>query len=72
MTNRAWSDLERHAVLDSAPPHMMAAIALMMFTGLGPKDALRLPRTFCRDGGDCDATFENSRAGPLACPSAAR
>jgi integrase len=48
--NRPWSDDERHAVLDRAPPHMRPAIALMMFTGLGPKDALALPRTFYKDG----------------------
>jgi integrase len=44
--NRPWSDEECHAVLDAAPTHMRPAIALMMFTGLGPKDALRLPRSF--------------------------
>jgi hypothetical protein len=38
--NRPWSDQERHAVLDQAPAHVKPAIALMMFTGLGPKDAL--------------------------------
>jgi Phage integrase family len=48
--NRPWSDDERHAVLEAALPHMKPAIALMMFTGLGPKDALHLPRTFYRDG----------------------
>jgi integrase len=44
--NRPWSDKECHAVLNEAPSHMKPAIALMMFTGLGPKDALRLPRSF--------------------------
>jgi hypothetical protein len=48
--NRPWSDEERHAVLEAAPAHMLPAIALMMFTGLGPKDALSLPRGFYRDG----------------------
>ncbi len=48
--NRPWADGERHAVLDHAPSHMLPAIALMMFTGLGPKDALRLPRSFFKDG----------------------
>jgi hypothetical protein len=42
--NRPWSDEERHAVLDAAPSHMLPAIAIMMFTGLAPKDALALPR----------------------------
>lgn len=44
--NRPWADAEREAVLIHAPLHMRPAIGLMMFTGLGPKDALRLPRTF--------------------------
>ena len=58
--NRPWSDEERHAVLDSAPAQLLPAIGLMMFTGLAPKDALRLPRSFYRNG-------ENRRAGLLAC-----
>src|SRR5690349_6253424 len=33
-----------------APQHMLPALALMMFTGLGPKDALTLPRSFFRNG----------------------
>ena len=37
-------------MLDAAPAHMRPAIALMMFSGLGPKDALRLPRSFFKDG----------------------
>ncbi len=48
--NRTWTDQERHAVLELAPAQMLPAIALMMFTGLGPKDALRLPRSFYRGG----------------------
>lgn len=48
--NRPWNDSERHAVLEAAPPHMAPAIALMMYTGLGPQDALTLPRTFYNDG----------------------
>jgi integrase len=48
--NRPWTDAERHAVLDQAPAHMRPALALMAFTGLGPGDALRLPRTFYKDG----------------------
>jgi integrase len=48
--NRAWSDEERDAVLEAAPAHMQPAIALMMFTGLSPKDALRLPRSLFKDG----------------------
>ena len=48
--NRPWADEERHAVLDAMPPHMKPALALMMFTGLGPKDALKLPPNHLRDG----------------------
>ena len=48
--NRPWADEEREAVLEAAPGHILSAIALMMFTGLGPKDALRLPRTFYKAG----------------------
>jgi Phage integrase family len=48
--NRPWSDEERHVVLDVTPTHIVTAIGLMMFTGLGPKDALKLPKSFYRDG----------------------
>jgi hypothetical protein len=48
--NRPWSDQERDVVLDEAPSHIRPAIALMMFTGLGPKDALTLPRNFAKAG----------------------
>ncbi|SFU37968.1 MULTISPECIES: integrase [unclassified Methylobacterium] len=48
--NRPWSDAEREAVLAAAPPHILTPVALMMFTGLGPKEALGLPREAFRDG----------------------
>jgi hypothetical protein len=48
--NRRWKDGERHAVLAEAPAHMLPALALMAFTGLGPGDVLRLPKTFYKDG----------------------
>ncbi len=44
--NRPWADEERDAVLAACPAHIKPAIALMMFTGLGPRDALTLPRSF--------------------------
>lgn len=68
--NRPWSDEERHAVLDAAPPHMRPAIALMMFTGLAPIDALRLPRSFMRDG--AIATQRSKTGEPVfwPCPAA--
>lgn len=48
--NRPWADEERHAVLEAAPPHIKSAIGVMMFTGLGPRDALALPRSYFRNG----------------------
>jgi integrase len=48
--NRPWSDNERDVVLSTLPAHMKLAIGLMMFTGLAPKDALSLPRSFYKDG----------------------
>jgi integrase len=47
--NRPWSDEERHAVMDGAPEHMRLPLGLMMFTGLGPEDALSLPRSFFKE-----------------------
>ena len=44
--NRPWADEERDAVIAACPAHIKPAIALMMFTGLGPRDALTLPRSF--------------------------
>ncbi len=49
-SNRPWSDQERHAVLEAAPGQMRPALALMMYCGLGPKDALALPRNFAKGG----------------------
>ena len=48
--NRPWADEERDAVLAACPAHMKPAIALMMFTAIGPKNALKLPRSCYRDG----------------------
>jgi integrase len=47
--NRPWTDAERHVVIDALPTHMRAAVAFMMFTGIGPGDALRLLRTAVKD-----------------------
>jgi integrase len=47
--NRPWSDEERHIVLERVPAHMRLPIGLMMFTGLGPEDALTLPRSFFKN-----------------------
>ena len=48
--NRPWSDQERQVVLDEAPVVLRPALALMAYTGLGPKDALALPRNSVRNG----------------------
>jgi len=67
--NRPWADSERHVVLDDAPAHMRPALALMMFTGLGPGDVLRLPRTFYKDGGI--ATRRSKTGEPVYWPAPA-
>ncbi len=48
--NRPWTDAEREAVLAALPAHMRLAIALMMFTGLDPQDALSLQRDAIANG----------------------
>jgi hypothetical protein len=60
--NRPWADDERHAVLQEAPPHMKPAIAIMMFTGLGLRDALTLPRSSFRSG---EIVTNRSKTGEL-------
>jgi integrase len=48
--NRPWNDYEREAVFTALPAHMRVPIALMMFCGLDPQDALSLPRSAVKDG----------------------
>ncbi|MEW9838557.1 tyrosine-type recombinase/integrase [Mesorhizobium marinum] len=48
--NRPWSDSERNAVSAALPSHMTLPVALMMYCGLDPQDAIRLPRTAVSDG----------------------
>lgn len=48
--NRPWTDVEREAVEETLPAHMRLPVALMMYGGLDPQDALRLPRTAVSDG----------------------
>jgi integrase len=66
--NRPWADEERDAAM-TCPAHMKPAIGLMMFTGLGPKDALTLPRNF-RKGNDI-ATSRSKTGEPVfwQCPA---
>jgi integrase len=67
--NRPWSDEERHAVLEAMPAHMLSGIGLMMFTALGPKDALTLPKS-CYRGGEI-ATRRSKTGEPIfwECPA---
>jgi integrase len=68
-SNRPWADEERHNVLDSVPRHMKPALALMMFCGLGPKDALKLPCSFYCDG---EIATQRSKTGePIFWPAPA-
>ena len=66
--NRPWADEERDAAL-TCPVHMKAAIGLMMLTGLGPKDALTLPRNFLK--GNEIATRRSKTGEPVfwQCPA---
>jgi integrase len=48
--NRPWADSERHAVEAVMPAHMALPIALMMYCGLDPQDALKLPKTAIKNG----------------------
>jgi len=48
--NRPWSDGEREAVMEALPPHIKLPIALMMYLGLDPQDALKLPKTAVKNG----------------------
>jgi integrase len=66
--NRPWADEERDAAL-TCPAHMTTAVGLMMFTGLGPKDALVLPRNFLK--GNEIATSRSKTGEPVfwQCPA---
>lgn len=48
--NRPWTVDELMLVLELAPSHIAAAVAVMANTGLDPTDALRLPRSAVEGG----------------------
>ncbi len=48
--NRAWTVAEKQVVLDTAPPHLIAPIAIARWTGLREGDIIKLARTAYRDG----------------------
>jgi integrase len=48
--NRRWADSEMQAVLNALPLHMKPVVALMMFTGMDPQDAVALPRSAYQNG----------------------
>lgn len=52
--NRPWSDAEREVVAAALPAHMRLPVALMMYCGLDPQDALKIPPTSV-SGGRIDA-----------------
>lgn len=43
--NRPWTDKERYAVLKACPTHLKTPIALMMYLGLDPADAISVLKT---------------------------
>jgi integrase len=67
--NRPWADEERDAVLAAVPPHIKPAIGLMTFTGLGPRDALTLPRNYFRDGEIATKRSKTGEAVFWPCPA---
>jgi len=48
--NRPWTLDEIVLVFSIAPPHIRAAIGIMLGTGLDPTDALELPKSAIKDG----------------------
>jgi integrase len=50
IANRAWTEDEKHIVLDAAPAHLIAPIAIARWTGLREGDIIRLGKTAYQDG----------------------
>jgi len=48
--NRAWTVAEKQVVLDTAPPHLIAPIAIARWTGLREGDIIQLAKMAYRDG----------------------
>jgi integrase len=48
--NRPWADSECQAVEAALPAHMRLPVALMMYCGLDPQDALKIPPTAVSNG----------------------
>nr|WP_207620520.1 tyrosine-type recombinase/integrase [Oharaeibacter diazotrophicus] len=67
--NRPWTDAELHAVLAAAHPHLRAVLALMAYTGLGPKDAVKLPRSALKEGRIATRRSKTGEAVYWPCPS---
>lgn len=67
--NRPWADEKRDAVIAACPTHIRPAIAPMMFTGLGPKDALTLPRAFYKAGEIATSRSKTCEPVYWLCPS---
>ncbi len=58
--NHPWTDEERHVVLEAASPALRAIIALMMYTGMGPKDVVAVQKI---DYADSEITTSRSKTG---------
>jgi integrase len=67
--NPPWSDEARHVVLERAPAHMRLPIGLMMFTALGPKDALTLPRSYLEENEIATRRSKTSEPVFWTCPA---
>lgn len=63
--NRPWTVAELIHVVDTAPPHIAAVIALIAATGLDPSDALRLRRDQIESGVVWAARGKTGRNVPL-------
>lgn len=48
--NRPWSEDERGIVLNNAEPHVLPVLAALLYIGLDPVDAVKLPKTKYKDG----------------------
>ncbi|CAN7495339.1 tyrosine-type recombinase/integrase [Rhizobium sp. LjRoot254] len=48
--NRPWQDAERDAVIAALPVHMRMPMAFMMYCGLDPSDAVKLPKNAVKNG----------------------
>jgi len=58
--NRPWTDSERYAVLEACSIHLRTPIALMMYLGMDPADAISVLKEQCKDGA---ISYERTKTG---------